>query len=175
MGHLRLGRLPKTRHWIEVVQLLDASPEDTLGIAASVVTAADQRLKHLGSDKSLGYCFWLLTRIAEASHNPDFARTLAGLGIEVDSQTTVASFISKVTQQVHDENDRNIESGHFSELSSLALRRALSGLVVQHTGTYLVHQFPTCRTHYLLTQDPINLVIFLTNSSQIFSPALLSP
>ena len=32
MGHLRLGRLPKTRRWIEVVDLLDDAPLCTCGI-----------------------------------------------------------------------------------------------------------------------------------------------
>ena len=32
MGHIRLGRLPKTRRWVQVIDLLDASPEDTPGL-----------------------------------------------------------------------------------------------------------------------------------------------
>lgn len=135
MGHLRLGRLPKTRRWIDVVELLDASPEDAAGIAAGVVVAADQRLKELGADPSLGYCFWLLTRIAWASRKPDFQQTLSGLGIDVDSQTPVLAFISRLTEHIHAEVAHNTASGHFAELSSLALRRALSETVAQSAGT----------------------------------------
>jgi hypothetical protein len=137
MGHLRLGRLPKTRRWIEVVQLLDTNPEDTTGIAASVVDAADRRLRELSSDPSLGYCFWLLTRIAWASRKPDFRQTLSGLGIEADTQESVLSFISRLAEHVHTEIDPNTTSGHFADLSSLALRRALSETVAQHTGSLL--------------------------------------
>ncbi len=134
MGHLRLGRLPKTRRWVDVVELLDASPEDAAGIAAGVVVAADQRLKELGSDPSLGYCFWLLTRIAWASREPDFQQTLSKLGIEASSDTSVLAFISQLADHVQIETARNTSSGHFAELSSLALRRALSETAGQYTG-----------------------------------------
>lgn len=134
MGHLHLGRLPKTRRWIDVVELLDASPEDAAGIAAGVVVAADRRLKALASDPSLGYCFWLLTRIAWASRQPDFHQRLSKLGIEAGSDTSVLAFISQLADRVQIETARNTSSGHFAELSSLALRRALSETAGQYTG-----------------------------------------
>src|SRR5712692_3950092 len=39
MGHIRLGRLPKTRKWQEVVGLVDAGA-DTAGIAAATLDAS---------------------------------------------------------------------------------------------------------------------------------------
>src|SRR5258708_4813722 len=61
MGHVRLGRLPKTRRWAEVIALLtDSSPEDVAAIASATVQAADRRLRELARDPSLTYCFWLL-------------------------------------------------------------------------------------------------------------------
>lgn len=135
MGHLRLGRLPKTRRWIEVVQLLDTAHGDLAGIAAQVVNASDAQLKALESDPSLGYCFWLLTRISWASRQPSFQQTLSKLGITADSETSVLSFISRLSERVHAETDSNTNSGHFAEISSLALRRALSETLIQHSGT----------------------------------------
>jgi hypothetical protein len=135
MGHLRLGRLPKTRRWVDVVRLLETSPEDTAGIAAGVIFAADQRLKYLASDPSIGYCFWLLTRIAWASRQPDFQQTLSNLGLNTDSNTPVLTFISRLTDHIHIETASNTSSGHFTEISSLALRRTLSETVGQYTGS----------------------------------------
>jgi hypothetical protein len=135
MGHLRLGRLPKTRRWNEVVDLLDNSPQDTSGIAAAVVIAADSRLKALAADQTLGYTFWLLTRISWASRQPDFHDTLARLGIQTDANTSVVAFISRLTDRVRAESAGDLSSGHFSELSSLSLRRTLSETVVQSAGT----------------------------------------
>jgi len=132
MGHLRLGRLPKTRRWQQVVELLDTAPEDTAGIAAAVVLAADSRLRDLASDPSPAYCFWLLTRIAWASRGRTFVGDLAGLGIEVANDSSVLAFISQVADRVRAELSRQTSSGHFTELGSLALRRALSETAGQH-------------------------------------------
>jgi len=126
MGHQRLGRLPKTRRWQQVVELLDTGPEDTAGIAAAVVLAADRRLRDLAGDPSPTYCFWLLTRIAWASRGQDFAGDLAKLGIEAADGASVLTFISQVADRVRDELSPHTSSGHFTELASLALRRALS-------------------------------------------------
>ena len=72
MGHLRLGRLPKTRLWREVVELLDTSSHDAEAIGRSVA-AADSRLRGLADDASLTYRFLLPTRIARAARSAECA------------------------------------------------------------------------------------------------------
>jgi len=83
MGHLRLGRLPKTLRWQAVVGLLTESPDDVLGIACATGAAANARLRRLGSDPSLVYCFWLLTRLMAASREEDFSAALNRLDIGI--------------------------------------------------------------------------------------------
>ena len=77
MGHLRMGRLPKTRRWTQVVDLLDAGSLDTGALAAAVFEAADYRLRQLANDQGLGYSFWLLTRIALAARGNTFVEDLS--------------------------------------------------------------------------------------------------
>ena len=60
MGHLRLGRLPKTRRWSEVVDLLEADPTDAARITSATVVAAEAHLQSLPRNDSLTYAFWLL-------------------------------------------------------------------------------------------------------------------
>ncbi len=132
MGHIRLGRLPKTRRWREVVGLLETTPEDTAGVAAATVVAAEHRLRDLRNDPSLTYCFWLLTRIAWASRGTTFVEDLQRLGIATAPGTSILGFVSAVTQHVRSETAGHTESGHFGELASLALRRALNDTVGQH-------------------------------------------
>src|SRR5690349_20610234 len=100
MGHNRLGRLPKTQRWREVVRLIDDSPTDTSAVARATVRAAEARLRELGRDPALAYCFWLLTRIASASRSPDFPEQLALLGLDPEGTTTVLSFIAQVSDRV---------------------------------------------------------------------------
>lgn len=73
MGHIRLGRLPKTLRWQGVVGLLDTAPDDVPAVARATVEAADACLRGLARDPSLTHCFWLLTRIAAASREADFS------------------------------------------------------------------------------------------------------
>jgi len=135
VGHIRLGRLPKTRRWREVVELLDVSPTLTGAIAASAVEAADKRLRLLGREPALSYCYWLLTRIVWASRSEHFVTELAQLGLVVSPDASTIAFISQVADRVRRETAPEIESGHFVELGSLALRRALAETVGEQGGS----------------------------------------
>jgi hypothetical protein len=132
MGHLRLGRLPKTRKWNQVVTLLDSAPGDVAGIARAVVESADSYLTDLNKDPSLGYCFWLLTRVTRAARESDFALRLQELGIHTRDDASVLSFISQLTDIVQSQIARNVQSGPIGELASLAMRRALTETIGEH-------------------------------------------
>jgi hypothetical protein len=126
MGHVRLDRLPKTRLWKHVVELLTTTTDDIGVIADATTKAAEQRLRQLRNDSSFAYCFWLLTRIASASREEDFPRALAEIGIEIRADESALSFISNVSRQAAIVLEEHPESGHFSELASLSMRRALT-------------------------------------------------
>ena len=91
MGHLRMGRLPKTRRWTQVVDLLDAGSLDTGALAAAVFEAADYRLRQLANDQGLGYSFWLLTRIALAARGKHLRRGFVPVGHHGGPRTIVAA------------------------------------------------------------------------------------
>ena len=129
MGHRRLGRLPRSRRWDEVVELLETSPEDVGGIAAATITAADARLNKFSHDPSLVYCFWLLTRVMSAAKGDDFARELSRLGVQVQDNTPTIAFVAQLSDQIRDRLSRHPESGFISEIASLALRAALTETV----------------------------------------------
>jgi hypothetical protein len=131
MGHLRVGRLPKTHNWQEVVGLLDAAPDDTAAVARATVTAAEGRLRALANDPALTYCVWLLTRLTWAARDPSFTESLATLGLPVDASASALGFIAQVADHVRTEISGYPQSGPFGELASLALRRALSETVAQ--------------------------------------------
>ena len=131
MGHIRVGRLPKTRRWQEVVELLEDAPQLTGALAATLTDAADARLRSLASDESLNYAFWLLTRIASAAQQGNFVGQLSQIGIQLSEGTSTLSLISDVTDRVRQRTAANVESGDFGELASLALRRALMDTVAE--------------------------------------------
>ncbi len=129
MGHIRLGRLPKTQNWQDLVGLLSVPGPDPARVAAATARGAHLRLRRLSTDTSLTYCFWLLTRLASAARRPDFVDALGDLGLEARSSDSVAGFISQVSDRVRDEVGQHPESGPFSDLAADALTRALTETV----------------------------------------------
>jgi hypothetical protein len=135
MGHNRLGRLPRTRRWSQVVALLDVPSATASELAAATANAANSRLAQLGSDQSIGYCFWLLTRIAAAARGATFARDLGALGITVSSNSSALTVIAGVADRMSDELGEYPSSGLFGEIASLSARRALTDTVGQQGET----------------------------------------
>ena len=132
-----MGRLPKTRRWNAVVTLLEESPEQTATIAYRTALAAERRLRELATDPSLTYCFWLLTRLTWVARGDNFARDAGRLGLRADAASSTVAFISHVSDVARAELNRHPESGPFSELASLALRRTLSETVGEYTPSLL--------------------------------------
>jgi hypothetical protein len=135
LGHIRLGRLPRTRRWQQVVDLLDASTDGASSVARATLQAAEFRLRKLADDPSVSYCFWLLTRITQAARTDDFRTALAQIGLETREDESVLSFVSRVADVARHELVQHPESGHFAELAALALRRALTETVGQQGGS----------------------------------------
>lgn len=129
MGHNRLGRLPRTRTWQEVLDLFDLEGYQTIAVAGATTRAADNRLRQLANDPALGYCFWLLTRITWAARGTSFPNELARLGIDVTSDSSSLNLISQVAERVRSELSNLPPSGHFGDIGSLALRTALTQTV----------------------------------------------
>lgn len=70
MGHQRLGALPSTRKWQEVVALIQhgASVEQ---VARASVRAAEEGLGEVGRDQGVVHVAWLLLRLPEAARADD--------------------------------------------------------------------------------------------------------
>ena len=81
MGHTRLGAIPKTQKWNDVVELLGGSglsgfassaATNVGAIAAQSLDAAQQGLKRAVEDPGVRYTFFLLTQMALAARTPDW-------------------------------------------------------------------------------------------------------
>ncbi len=62
MGHLRLGKLPNTRKWTEVKNLLDCGA-DSPQIAQASISAIEHKFDNAARDKCLTETMWLLTQL----------------------------------------------------------------------------------------------------------------
>lgn len=75
MGHIRLGNLPRTRKWQQVVALIEGGA-GTAQIANATITAAEKGLKLAAEDKGLVETIWLLTQLPLAARSDNFAQAL---------------------------------------------------------------------------------------------------
>jgi hypothetical protein len=120
MGHIRLGTLPKTRRWQQVVELI-ASGANVDRIAAASADAAEHVLERAARDEGFAYAFWLLTQIPQAARQSDFAKRLGKLGVHVSSSPTLMDVLTAFTSAV----DRHVrERGKRSDLGEMAQHAA---------------------------------------------------
>ena len=135
MGHVRLGRLPKTRAWGQVVDLLETDVDNIPEVSRATLKAAQAQLQRLGADPVIGYCFWLLTRVTWFARDEDFATRLAEIGVNPETASSAFTFISQLTDHARSKAAEHPESGVFAEIASLSVRQALAQTVAEHSRT----------------------------------------
>ncbi len=124
MGHVRLGTLPKSRKWLQVVNLL-AEGADAGAIATASSDAAENSLANTAKDPALVYAFWLLTQIPLAARTDNFAAELRRIGLKVGDEPTLMEVVGAFTDAV----DRQIrETGPRSDLGEMAQMAASEAL-----------------------------------------------
>ena len=132
MGHIRLGRLPKSRRWEQVVGLLRVGAG--IGeLAAAIADAAEGELQSAKGDPALAYAVWLLTQLPLAARSPHFAARLGELGFDKGAEQSVLTLIAGFSKAV----DRNVAGlanrTDLGELTRQAAAESISSIV--GTGT----------------------------------------
>jgi hypothetical protein len=125
MGHIRLGRLPTSRRWRQVVELLRLGgtiPE----LAAATAHAAEDELKSAKGDPALAYTVWLLTQLPLAARSPQFAARLGELGFDIGAEQSLLSLIAGLSKAV----ERHVSgSQHRTDLGELARQSVSESLL----------------------------------------------
>src|SRR5713226_931301 len=103
MGHIRLGRLPKTRSWSHVFQALEGDSLTPKQLAGSIAVAAQKQFSTFERDEAVNYCFWVLVRIATAARGTNFAGELQQLRISGRRITSGLAFVQQVGQAIERE------------------------------------------------------------------------
>src|SRR5262249_49885521 len=124
MGHIRLGVLPKSRKWLQVVEQLRLGA-DVSTVAASAADAAEASLQAASNDPAFLQAFWLLTQIPLAARGPAFAQDLRRLGLEISEEPTLldvaAAFSAAVDRYARQRGGRT-DLGEIVILRSYATR-----------------------------------------------------
>lgn len=138
MGHTRLGSIPKTRRWNELVhevtgpQLVGRSVSSAAtivdSIAARVLDAAQGSLRRVVDDPGVRYTFYLLTQIASASRQPDWEVALSRQGIHLDENSTVFDLTAELQAAVDRRLSETLSSA--TDLSEMAQQAAGEAIAV---------------------------------------------
>ncbi|MGO9061870.1 MAG: hypothetical protein ACLQU2_31545 [Candidatus Binataceae bacterium] len=128
MGHIRLGTLPKTQKWNQVVSLI-AGGAEVEGIAAASAEAAQNGLERASQDEGLAHVFWLLAQIPQAARGDNFSERLRELGLDVSSEPTLLEIVAAFTRAVDGHVREGGKRTDLGEMAQLAGSETLASLV----------------------------------------------
>ncbi|MEK7270551.1 MAG: hypothetical protein AAB215_06355 [Planctomycetota bacterium] len=125
MGHIRLGDLPRTRKWQEVVALIEGGA-GTVQLANATISAAEQGLKLASEDKGLVETIWLLTQIPLAAKSADFAGSLRNVGLKVSDSPSLMEVVGAVSDVIDSRLANNGGRTDLGEMAQMAAAETLS-------------------------------------------------
>ncbi|MEL6499758.1 MAG: hypothetical protein AAFZ67_11470 [Planctomycetota bacterium] len=132
MGHSRLGNLPRTRKWQEVVGLI-AIGASFDQIANAVVRAAENGLMATAHHQGLVEAFWALTKLAAAARDADFVEGLRSRGLDVPDHPSLPSILAAVSESIDAGMPNNRGRTDLGEIAQSAAAEAVNSLVTEKT------------------------------------------
>jgi hypothetical protein len=133
MGHIRLGTLPRSQQWIQVLDLIGGgagSPD----VAAATMDASQRGLKHAAKDPGLVYTVWLLTQVPLAARSKDFVGRLRKLGLDVSDSPSLLEVVGAFTGAVDAHLRRTGGRTDLGEMAQMAASEALAALGTPANG-----------------------------------------
>jgi hypothetical protein len=145
LGHQRLGDIPKTQKWANVVAKVTAggqgtpggpaSPEAIQEIAAETLDAAETGLLQSINDPGLRFTFYLLTQIVLAARETNWQDSLAGFGIHIADDSSVFDLTSEFQIAIDDHLSKHGGSTDVSEMAQKAAGEAIARLASPKANT----------------------------------------
>ena len=135
MGHIRLGELPKTRRWKQVVQLMDDPDASIDVVAGAIIGAAEQAYRGAGADPGLVESLRAMAILADASRSSDFAAKLRVAGYEISGTEDAIGLLRVVLRDTEARFGPTSQRSVFSEFALGALQESLTETVANLTGS----------------------------------------
>lgn len=145
MGHTRLGNIPKSRKWQDVVASLAEGSftfdkpsllnEEIELIALKTLNAAEAGFEKAVDDVGLKYAFYLLTQLALSSREEDWQKSLLKHKIDLSNISSLFDLISETQIVIDDYISEKSRSTDISEIAQRSLGEAVSELAGPKTQT----------------------------------------
>jgi hypothetical protein len=127
MGHIRLGTLPRTRKWIQVLDLISGGA-GTPEVAAATMEASQGGLIEAAKDPALAHTVWLLTQVPLAARGENFVPALRRLGLEVSNSPSLLEVVGAFTNAVDAHVRRTGGRTDLGEMAQLSAAETLTAL-----------------------------------------------
>lgn len=134
MGHTRLGDLPRTREWREVVGLL-ACGAGAAQIANATLAAAERGLNLAADDKALVETVWLLTQLPVAAREkdvPGFVAALRGVGLSVSDSPGLMDVVGAFSDAIDARLANNGGRTDLGEMAQMAASETIVKVITPH-------------------------------------------
>ena len=144
MGHVRLGTLPRTRNWIQVLDLVGGGA-GAPDVAAATMHAAQRGLEAAAEDKGLVYTVWLLTQVPLAARSADFEGRLRKLGLDVSGSPSLLEVTGAFAGAVDAHLRRTGGRTDLGEMAQMAAAEAMTVLGTPANGNLFDEASPSAR------------------------------
>jgi hypothetical protein len=146
MGHQRLGTIPTSRKWQDVVAEVAGGPAEEGGptspatdrvadIARRALEAAEAGLQKAIDDPGLRFTFYLLTQVVLAAREPGWRGALDALGIRLSDASSAFEFTSEIQRVIDDYVEARGGATDVSEIAQRAAGEAVAELAAPHAIT----------------------------------------
>lgn len=169
MGHIRLGNLPRTRNWQQVVQAI-GERASIQKVATATLSASKRGLEGASQDIGLRYSMWLLTQVAQASRQSDFISSLRQLGLSVPDEPTFHDIVGCFSDAVDERLRHKGVRTDLGEMAQLAAVESLTKMCATQLDTFFdttaedvkasIRQFSTTRGFSQLSHEFFSRLIF---------------
>ena len=132
MGHIRLGNLPRTRKWQQVVALIEGGA-GTAQIANATITAAEQGIKLAAEDKGLVETIWLLTQLPLAAKSEDFGQALQRVGLDVSDSPGLMEVLGAFSDAIDKKLTNNGGRTDLGEMAQMAASETMTQIIGSRT------------------------------------------
>lgn len=134
MGHTRLGNLPRSRKWKEVIGLI-AAGAGADQIANAIIRAAETGLMAAAHHTGLVEAFWSLTQLTQAAREQDFAAGLRARGFNVTDNPSLPAILSAVSANVDRAMPNNKGRTDLGEMAQSAAIEVTNRIVTERASS----------------------------------------
>lgn len=135
MGHIRLGRIPRSKTWSAVFEALDEKELSAERLSQAVALAASDHFSRLKNERGVNRCVWMLIRVLTAARGENFTDQLAALGIQLTETTSTVSFVQAVMRALPISAHKRSTESVFSRFAELSLQRVLTRILTRDTSS----------------------------------------